>query len=311
MKWVFTDHPIRKRIGRAELNTSAMGTLKTGTSENGIGFSPQKIRSQMAKIFASENFRTSETLKTFLLFIVDEKLAGRENQLKEYTIAINVLHKDISFKPQENCIVRIHAVRLRKALAAYYETKGLLDEIRISLPKGSYVPQFSQNIDLVLNSVLKRKHVAEDLSLRKPFVIALIPFHSIEKNGLSAKFSDILSVQLSSSLTAVNGFAVISHSMVRRLPDKFLDIKGITDLFDTDLVVTGDILFQNDVVRVYVQVIRTDGFEQVWSMMAEKKITQVTMLSVLDEIVKQIAGALQLDERIVGKSREGAVMAVA
>lgn len=288
-----------------------MGTLNESISANVFGFSPKEIRAQLAKIFASDNFRSSETLKTFLSFIIEEKLAGRENQLKEYTIAIKVLHKDISFKPQENCIVRIHAVRLRKALSAYYETTGLTDEIKISLPKGSYVPMFSQNIDLMLNSVLRKKRLPECLSGRKPFFIAVIPFHSVVQNELSSSFSDSLAVHLSSSLTAVKGFAVISHNMIRRLPEKFSDIRSITDIFDADLAVTGDIYFHDNVVRVYVQVMRTDSFEQVWSMMIEKNTASANMLSIQDEIVELISDSMRKDDRFIWKPGEGTVMAVA
>jgi hypothetical protein len=141
------------------------------------------------KIFRDEHFASSETLKTFLGFIVEEKLQGRENCLKEYTIAVKVLKKGITFKPQENCIVRIHAVRLRKALASYYAGSGAMDEIRISLPKGSYVPQFSDNVDMMLSSVFhKRTDDNRSFVNGRPFTAAVIPFHHMERNQLVKSF---------------------------------------------------------------------------------------------------------------------------
>ena len=50
--------------------------------------------------------------------------AGRSNTIKEYTIAVNVLNKPVSFKPQHDAIVRIHAGRLRRALNYYYKEPG-------------------------------------------------------------------------------------------------------------------------------------------------------------------------------------------
>ena len=170
---------------------------------------------------------------------------------------------------------------------------------------------FSQNVDLMLNNVLRKKRLPACLTGRKPFFIAIIPFHCVVKNELSTNFSDSLAVHLSSSLTAVKGFAVISHNMIRRLPEKFSDIKSITDLFDADLAVTGDVFFHNNVVRVFVQVMRTDSFEQMWSMMIEKKMTPANMLSIQDEIVELISDSMQKDDRFIWKPGDGTVMAVA
>ena len=101
------------------------------------------IRKQVAKIISDPLFEKSGILKNFLLFIVEETINGHANQLKEYTIALSILHKPLDFKPQENGILRIHAGRLRKALEQYYHSSGTTDAIHIFIPKGSYVPVLS------------------------------------------------------------------------------------------------------------------------------------------------------------------------
>ncbi len=74
------------------------------------------IQDQLQKIFLCPVFAVSDILRRFLSHIVQETLAGRSNTIKEYTIAVNVLNKPVSFKPQHDAIVRIHAGRLRRAL---------------------------------------------------------------------------------------------------------------------------------------------------------------------------------------------------
>ena len=41
-------------------------------------------------------------------------------------------------------IVRVEAGRLRDRLSSYYEGEGLADRMLISIPKGGYVPEFSE-----------------------------------------------------------------------------------------------------------------------------------------------------------------------
>src|SRR5687768_462501 len=102
-------------------------------------FSAEEIRQHVNHIFLYPPFSRSAILRRFLSYIVDESIHGHSNCLKEYTIAVQVLDKAVDFKPQNNCIVRIHASRLRRALKRYYLENGSLDTVRISIPPGSYV----------------------------------------------------------------------------------------------------------------------------------------------------------------------------
>ncbi|MEJ0082744.1 MAG: hypothetical protein WDM78_17730 [Puia sp.] len=74
-------------------------------------FSEDLIYAQLHKIFLCPVFAVSDILRRFLSYIIEETLGGRSNTIKEYTIAVNVLNKPISFKPQQDAIVRIHAGR--------------------------------------------------------------------------------------------------------------------------------------------------------------------------------------------------------
>jgi hypothetical protein len=100
----------------------------------------EMVLNQLGKILAHPLFLSSGILSGFLSFIVKETLAGRQNQIKEYTIAIHVLNKPVGFSPPLNGIVRVHAKRLRDALDKYYAQKGFRHECLISIPKGQYVP---------------------------------------------------------------------------------------------------------------------------------------------------------------------------
>ncbi|MCZ8098626.1 MAG: hypothetical protein O9972_11975 [Burkholderiales bacterium] len=98
------------------------------------------IREQLTRILESSDFCRSERLSKFLQFIVEERLGGRSERLKAYTIALAVFDRPSSFDPQSDPLVRIEATRLRRTLERYYLTDGKLDPLVISVPKGAYIP---------------------------------------------------------------------------------------------------------------------------------------------------------------------------
>ena len=123
-----------------------------------LGYSKEEIDQQLQRICADPIFAVSDILMRFLSFIVEETLLGRSNQIKEYTIGMNVLNKPGSFNPSLDAIVRIHAGRLRRALHQYYEVNGKNDPIRILMPKGNYVPVFSPNAKDDIAEFIESKH---------------------------------------------------------------------------------------------------------------------------------------------------------
>ena len=74
--------------------------------------------------------------------MVEQTLAGRGDRLKAYELAVAVLERDASFNPQSDPIIRIEMAHLRRDLEHYYLTDGRADPIRITIPKGHYVPAF-------------------------------------------------------------------------------------------------------------------------------------------------------------------------
>ena len=102
----------------------------------------QKLE-QLEKVLHSRTLQNSESLKAFLRFVVEQTLANREAQLKEYTIATEVFGRNSDYDPRIDSVVRVQAGRLRTKLQEYYATEGKSDRIVIDLPKGHYHPVFN------------------------------------------------------------------------------------------------------------------------------------------------------------------------
>jgi hypothetical protein len=96
------------------------------------------ILHQTGRILNSSLFASSDRMSRFLRYLVTESVAGRGEQLKEYSIAQEVFQRPSSFDPRVDSTVRSEASRLRAKLNSYYETEGSGDPILISIPKGGY-----------------------------------------------------------------------------------------------------------------------------------------------------------------------------
>jgi len=100
------------------------------------------VQQQLERLLGNPHFSHSKRFPSFLRFIVQEELEGRGDQLKERTLGIEVFGRDPGYDTTSDPIVRVTAAEIRKRIAQYYQDCGNPDELRISLPPGSYVPHW-------------------------------------------------------------------------------------------------------------------------------------------------------------------------
>jgi tetratricopeptide (TPR) repeat protein len=106
------------------------------------------IRTQVDRVLGSSELAKSQRLQDFLNHITEEFLAGRADRIKGLSIAQAVFSAGKSFDAEANSIVRVEAGRLRRRLAEYYTSAGRDDPIIVDIPKGAYVPRFTQNPEI-------------------------------------------------------------------------------------------------------------------------------------------------------------------
>jgi hypothetical protein len=100
------------------------------------------IEAQLERMLANPHFSNSRRFPSFLRYIVNATINGQADLLKERTLGIEIFGKDPDYDTAVEPIVRVTAAEIRKRIAQYYQDSGHVDELRISLPPGSYVPQF-------------------------------------------------------------------------------------------------------------------------------------------------------------------------
>jgi hypothetical protein len=100
------------------------------------------IMEQLDRLLASPYFSHSRRFPTFLRFVVEHTLAGDVDDIKERTLGIDIFGKGADYDTAADPIVRVTAAEIRKRVAQYYQDPAHDAELRISLPSGSYIPQF-------------------------------------------------------------------------------------------------------------------------------------------------------------------------
>jgi hypothetical protein len=105
--------------------------------------SAQDERWLLAKRIArSSTFTRSDRLSKLLLYVCRMHIAGRDEEIKEQRIGIDVFRRTPSFDSGSDSIVRPHATRLRQRLELYFTTEGSSETLRIEVPRGGYTPRF-------------------------------------------------------------------------------------------------------------------------------------------------------------------------
>lgn len=99
-------------------------------------------RAELDAILASGVLGKTNNLVRLLTFVCEKYFDGAIDEIKEYSIAVQVLGRPVDFDPQVDTIVRVTAHALRKRLEEYYRTAGAKNRVRICLPPGHYVPKF-------------------------------------------------------------------------------------------------------------------------------------------------------------------------
>ncbi|HTC93899.1 MAG TPA: malectin domain-containing carbohydrate-binding protein [Terriglobales bacterium] len=102
----------------------------------------QEERAELAAVLATETFKRSPKLSRLLSYLCDKYFIGEGNELKEYSIAVDVLGRDSEFDPQLDAAVRVDTHYLRKRLKDYYAREAYDHRVQIVIPKGQYIPQF-------------------------------------------------------------------------------------------------------------------------------------------------------------------------
>lgn len=145
------------------MQQGSSGTAFLGA--NSKGPSSKDVIAQLDLILASPEFKVSDRIRRFLIYVTHETLGGRAERIKAYSVATQVLGRDPNFDVQNDPVVRIEAGRLRRAIERYYLVAGQSDRVLIEIPKGTYIPHFSWRSPRPANEAGRQAPAASAASL--------------------------------------------------------------------------------------------------------------------------------------------------
>ena len=257
---------------------------------------PPSIEQQrllLDRILSSKLFCKSHRLASFLRFICEEQQQGRGHTIQEQRIGTVVFGRPESYHMGEDSIVRSQARFLRLRLQEYFATEGKDEPIVLTVPKGSYVPEF---------------HFRERSTQPAPFVLApsavvradeVMPVEEPRRRGLSRTVLATVAVVLICT-AAVIGWRLFGPGGIARITRPELQFwASIFDSKRSTLIVPADsslvlmdeltgteIRLPDYTTRRYRSFSPPAGTEHLWSTLVQSQYTNVADLRIVSQLVR-------------------------
>jgi TolB-like protein len=289
--------------------------MNTPTSET-LPVSRDAILEQLSKILGSPVFQGAERSSALLRYVVERWASGDTARLKEYTLATEALGKSTSFDPRTDPVVRAEASRLRTRLQKYYAEHGVNDPVVITLPKGTYVPQFevpaTPSAALIAPKLgaLSRRYASlvmvvliglvmlvvsapwRDLRQHAPISIAVLPLVNLSGSADQEYFSDGITEEITSALAKVPDLTVIGRTSAFQFKGQNKDLRAIGQALNVNYLIQGSLRRAGDRVRITAQLIRADSGVNLWSETYDRNVNDI--IATQEDIARSIATSLRV-----------------
>ncbi|MBI1872908.1 MAG: tetratricopeptide repeat protein [Acidobacteria bacterium] len=279
---------------------------------------PQAARRQLEQVLQSTGFVRNERLSRFLRFVIERHLEGRDHELKESVIGIEVFGRRPDYDPKQHPIVRTEAARLRARLSQYYFAEGKGDALIIELPKGGYVPRFHEAARAPEAASPARGQRAPRHGIRHwrrialgamtvalaatalwwmnqgraPVTIAVLPLENLSQDPTSDYLADGLTDELIRDLSIIEGLVPRSRTSSFAFKGKPRNLREAGKQLAADYVLEGSVLRVGDRLRINAQLIRVRDDFPLWSGKFDRELTDV--FAIQEEISHGIVNGLRL-----------------
>jgi TolB-like protein len=205
---------------------------------------PDTVWPAVRQLMGSPAFAKAPRMCHLLSFLIEKKLSGKEHEITEYAIGLDVFRRDARhYDTVLDPVVRVQVGRLRGRLTAYYAAADAPPPVRIALPLGSYVPSISQAI--AVPAVRRRE-------------LELAPLRDLSCQRDSNAFVAGVDEELGSRLFQAFG------SLVQLRDERALDAGGGRAAVRPVHRLEGSIRVEQDHVRASMRLVDTDAGRIAW-----------------------------------------------
>ncbi|MFW2368452.1 MAG: hypothetical protein ACN4GW_18705 [Desulforhopalus sp.] len=259
----------------------------------------EQIEAQLEKILATSGFVGASRLSQFLRYVVNQYVNNYQDEIKQYTIAVEALGLSDDFDPQKNPTVRKYAQRLRRALLDYYSSEGAHDPIRIDIPKGSYSPVVSlndastqvrdQSSGTVSSGSPRMEHQTKNLDCPS---VAILPLDYLEDNREFLFFASGITEEIIIALTRFQSFTVIGPLNREIISEKRLGPRAIGQQYKVRFLLDGTLRKREDSLHITAKLIDTLSGENIWGETIKCDVLNGSLAACEEQIVNSVAAAI-------------------
>jgi len=276
------------------------------------GPNAEAVRKELERVLSSGAFVRNERQSQFLRFLVERHLQGRDVELKESVIGVEVFGRRADYDPKLDAIVRTEAVRLRARLQKFYASEGSGNPVIIELPKGAYRPLFREQATVpelphsrpphrwwwlagavgLLIAVTTGDTWWRGVHTDRSFTIAVLPLENVTHDSGSDYFADGLTDEIIRSLSTIDGLTVRSRTSSFALKGKRLNAGDAGRQLVADYLVEGSVMQAGQQLRINAELVRVGDDTPVWSGRYDRELTD--LFATQDEISRGIVNSLRL-----------------
>ena len=280
-----------------------------------LGVSAEAVLEALERIAASPRFAGSGRSIRFLRFVVKRTLDGKQDEVKEAVLGIEVFDRPAAFDSRLDSVVRVEAGRLRAKLRDYYAGPGKHDDVVIALPKGGYVPEFRLRADesgeearsravlrwrlgVGLGAVLVLAGAVFLWTRSRPrpawpetSTVAVLPFENLTGDSARDYFCEGLSEEVTTALAKVENLRVVARASSNQFRGKAQDIAMVGRKLKVRYLLSGALRGDATALRISAQLIDTNTGYHAWSESYARSVAD--SLTIQDDIAREVAAALR------------------
>jgi adenylate cyclase len=274
----------------------------TTTVEPSSGLGDDAIRRQLDRILSSPEFHATDKMRSFLRFVVEEKLAGRSYRIKGHTVAVNVFGRGEDFDATNDPVVRIQAGRLRRALERYYLVGGVNDPVLIDIPKGRYVPRFTVRPSTLSPPSGRPYGFAVRESVETDGLsVAVLPFENVTGDPDQLVLTVGLTEELVTELTRFQDVAVIPCHAARKPPDSPSDPIELARSVGARFILRGSVRRDAETVKVSAQLTDAGNGHQIWADASTHPAEASRLIATQEQIALGVVGSIASEYGVMAR----------
>jgi TolB-like protein len=245
-------------------------------------------------MLTSPDFNATPQQIALLKYVVNQTLAGKACEIKDYTVAAEIFGRGPDFDRSIDPIVSIQAGILRLKLERYYLTAGKNDLIRIDIPRGTYVPVFEKHPHAkTTDTAIDRLY--SDIRVQSSWPSVLIrPLSNISGDSELDFWGIGLATELADELNRYPDIRVMTLGSDN--PNTDIDQRVVR------FIVDGSVRSDGTSIKMILNLTDTRTGHQIWSESSRSSIEAVSLIAFQEDLARSIAVKIAGERGLIMKT---------